>query len=457
MLDTICTFPLPADLFTQALHPSEPILSVGLSSGHVYTYRLPSLGDEDADSAADNVVKQIHHHDNQGSAVVNGVHNDGSSSSSNKNKSNNTNNNGPAPIISSLRRSSIASENGLGSIEQMWKTRRHKGSCRALVFNHDGSVSYSAGTDGLIKAFDTATGKVTWKSTLLPGASDGDGDADADAPSSMHALSPQALLLGTDNGKMYVYDLREPTGTRPSHDAWAPHGTEPVNGITPVPASAASTSGFPKQWVSVGGATLAVTDLRKGVLATSEDQEIELTRCVMVQGLKKGGTSVGEKVVVGQADGVVSLWERGVWGDLDERIVVDRAGEGIESLCQVPDGFRPRRQKNGQLCRMDEKLVAIGLASGLVRFARIGRNRVFEDWEVVHDELEGVTALGFDVCKRLITGGGQTIKIWTEAKGQPGGGRNANGDNASSRRKKRKRNKGKDKSGGIALNLSGVF
>ncbi|RMD42169.1 hypothetical protein DV735_g2960, partial [Chaetothyriales sp. CBS 134920] len=394
MLDTICTFPLPADLFAQALHPSEPILTVGLSSGHVYTYRLPSLGDEGGESAADNVVKQIHTHEQ---SLL------------------------PAPIISSLRRSSIASENGLGSIAEMWKTRRHKGSCRALAFSHDGNVAYSAGTDGLVKAFDTASGKVTWKSAL------GDGD---DAPSAMHVLSPQALVLGTDDGKMYVYDVRE-QAARPSHE-WAPHGREPVNGITPIPASAASTSGFPKQWVSVGGATLAVTDIRKGVLATSDDQEIELTKCVMLQGLKRGGTSVGEKVAVAQADGVISLWERGVWGDLDERIVVDRgaggAGEGIDSLCEAPPGFRCREGGGGgrdHLVRMDEKILAIGLASGQIRFARIGRNRVFETWDLVHDELDGVAALGED-------------------------------DN-SSRRKKRKRNKGKDRSGGIALNLSGVF
>ncbi|RMZ80419.1 hypothetical protein DV737_g3040, partial [Chaetothyriales sp. CBS 132003] len=342
-----------------------PVLSVGLSSGHVYTYRLPSIGS--GDDTVDSVTKQIHE------PVVNG-HGRGA----------HEHELGPPPIISSIRRSSTASENGLGSIEEMWKTRRHKGSCRALAFNHDGSMSYSAGTDGLVKAYDTATGRVAWK-IALP-------EIDEDAPSSMYALSPQALLLGTDEGKVYVYDLREAAGAKPSHE-WAPHGSEP--------------------------------------------------------GLKKGGTSVGEKLVVGQADGVISLWERGVWGDLDERIVIDRAGEGVDSLCEVPEGFGKEK-----LRRTDEKIVATGLASGHIHFARIGRNRVLHSWEIVHDEIEGVIALGFDVGRRLVSGGGQTIKIWTEAKGRPGGGSE---DEKPSKRKKRKRNKGKDRSGGIALTFSGVF
>ncbi|RMZ89090.1 hypothetical protein DV736_g3688, partial [Chaetothyriales sp. CBS 134916] len=445
---------LPAMIAERSLHPSEPILSVGLSSGHVYTYRLPSIGN--GDDTVNSVTKQIHE------PIVNG-HGCGA----------HEHELGPPPIISSIRRSSTASENGLGSIEVVWKTRRHKGSCRDLAFSHDGSVSYSAGTDGLVKAYDTATGKVTWK-IALP-------EIDEDAPSSMYALSPQALLLGTDEGKVYVYDLREAAGTRPSHE-WAPHGNEPVNGFCPLPVGENSTSGFPKLWVSVGGSTLAVTDIRKGVLHTSEDQEVELTGCLMVQGLKKGGTSVGEKLVVGQADGVVSLWERGVWGDLDERIVIDRTNEGVDSLCEVPEGFGKEK-----LRRIDERIIATGLASGQIRFARIGRNRVLYNWEIVHDELEGVTALGFDVGCRLVSGGGQTIKIWTEAKGGPGGGRHTvNGkrlldsedseddedeeddyyeeedsesyeDEKPSKRKKRKGNKGKDRSGGIALTFSGVF
>ncbi|ETN38437.1 uncharacterized protein HMPREF1541_06472 [Cyphellophora europaea CBS 101466] len=442
MFDTICTLPLPADLFAQAVHPTESIVTVGLSSGHVITYRLPS-GEEDEDS--------------------------GSNSSPPPPVPGTANGNGPTPIISTFRRSSTASENGLGSIDTVWKTKRHSGSCRCISYNHDGSLCYSGGTDGLVKAFNTETGKVVSKIAIPPDSETGD----VDAPTVLHALSPQALLLGTDSGKLYLHDLRQQGADIQGKAVkfWQPHEDEHVNSLVPLPVTEASTSGFPKQWVTAGGSTLVVTDLRKGIISTSEDQEAELTTAICVQGLKKGGTSVGEKVLVGQGDGVISLWERGVWGDQDERIVVDRTQSGIESMVEVPLEFGKGKLK------MNEKLVAAGLEDGAVKFLRVGRNGILSEWDVRHDEIEGVVGLDFDVAGRMVTGGGQTIKVWTEAKGVPGGGRQASkramdsdgseddeeehydssDEEDKSKRKKRKRNEGKDKSGGQALNFSGLL
>lgn len=110
MFDTICSLPLSSDLFAQAIHPSEPIVAVGLAAGHVEAFRLPPVaGDASSDEGA------------------------------------------------------AASENGFGQIESSWRTRRHKGSCRSLGFGIDGEVLYSAGTDGLVKAASTATGQVIGK------------------------------------------------------------------------------------------------------------------------------------------------------------------------------------------------------------------------------------------------------------------------------------------------------
>lgn len=110
MFQNICAIPLDHELFTQAIHPKEPIVSVGLASGHVQTYRLPPGASDDSDEDA-----------------------------------------------------TLASENGFGHIETTWKTRRHKGSCRTLSFAIDGTQLYSAGTDGIVKAADVATGNVTAK------------------------------------------------------------------------------------------------------------------------------------------------------------------------------------------------------------------------------------------------------------------------------------------------------
>lgn len=86
MFENRCSLPLRAELFAQAVHPAEPLLAVGLASGHVECFRL----DDDADDGGD------------GGGGASG-------------------------------RSTIAS---------LWRTRRHKGSCRTLAFADDGSGGF---------------------------------------------------------------------------------------------------------------------------------------------------------------------------------------------------------------------------------------------------------------------------------------------------------------------------
>jgi hypothetical protein len=288
-----------------------------------------------------------------------------------------------------------------------------------------------------------------------------------DAPTLLHALTPQTLLLATDSSALHIYDLRDsstsiqskPSQTHHPHDDY-------ISSISPIPASDTSTSGFPKQWASVGGSTLAITDLRRGVLVKSEDQEEELTSSLFVSGLKAGGTSKGEKLLVGGAGGVLTLWERGVWDDQDERIIIDRGGQAIESIAPVPEGV------GGTGFQGQQKIVAVGLEDGRIRFVKLGVNKVVHQLDVKHDDVEGVIALDFDIAGRMVSGGGQIVKVWHEAKGLPGGARNGLGaskhmlssddsdssgaDGSSeeeekgekSKRRKRKRGKGKDRSGG---------
>lgn len=284
-----------------------------------------------------------------------------------------------------------------------------------------------------------------------------------DPPTVIHAISPETIILSTDSGALHLFDLRvppSPVSQRPQQ-THHPHD-DYVSSLTPLPPSETSTSGFSKQWVTTGGTTIAVTDLRRGVLVRSEDQDEELISSVYVTGLKAGGTSRGEKLVVGGASGVLTLWEKGAWDDQDERIIVDRqpdGGESLEILSLLPDSIGAG------------KVVAVGQSDGAVQFVQLGVNKVIS--KVVHDELEGIAGLGFDVGGRMISGGGSIVKVWHEAVEREGHGENEedeqhsrkrfvmgsddDGNDDSSvdgqkqnkkKRKKRKKGKSKDKSDG---------
>lgn len=151
---------------------------------------------------------------------------------------------------------------------------------------------------------------------------------------------------------------------------------------------------------------MAVTDLRKGVICRSEDQEEDLMCSIFVKGLPfKPGKSKGEKLIVGDSRGFLTLWERGFWEDQQERIkVVDRKSNScaVESLALAPD-------------EMGEggKNIIVGMDDGNIRIVKLGSNKVISTLQ--HDEVDGVVALGFDVERRLISGGGMNVKVWQES------------------------------------------
>lgn len=219
----------------------------------------------------------------------------------------------------------------------------------------------------------------------------------------MHILSPQSLLLSTDSSALHLYDLRlndRSFAKSKPQQTWHPHD-DYVSSLTPLPPSGTSTSGVPRQWVTTGGTTLAVTDIRRGVLVKSEDQGEELLSSEYVGGFQKKGTSQGQKVLVGGADGVITLWEKGVWDDQDERIVLDRNGDdSIDTIVKIPDDIGMG------------KMVVAGMSSGALGFVKLGVNKVVE--VLKHDEVEGVAAINFCEDGRMITGGGPILKVWRE-------------------------------------------
>lgn len=370
MYDTICTLPLKSELFTLSIHPTSPILALGLVTGHVQIHRLP---------------------------------------------------------VCSLIDGSLEPEPGHSTIETAWCTRRHKDSCRGLSFSPDGASLFSAGADGIVKAAATETGRVVSKIavplrlyvfvdhrlSILMLARDGllqtpiqsteaknnetnhnciNYSHNPDPPTLIHALSSQSLLVATDSSALHIYDLRAPAlfaAPLPTK-TYTPH-EDFISSLSPLAPSGTSTSGFSKQWVSTGGSTIAITDLRKGVLKNEDLGEELLSSLVLESG----------KIAVGGERGVLRIFESGTL-EAENRVVMER-GESLDALGRVPKGI------GGTL----GERVVVGMSNGRVKIVGVSPRKI--QGEVRHDEMESVLGVGFEVGGRMISGGGSVLKVWQES------------------------------------------
>lgn len=266
---------------------------------------------------------------------------------------------------------------------------------------------YSAGTDGLIKHFSPLDGRVISK-TAIPLRS-----GEPDDPSTLLVLNPQSLVLGCDSGALYLYDLADGVPSEKPFKTLYPHD-DYVSSIVPLPPTEESTSGFSKQWITTGSTTLAASDWRKGVMTQSDDQEDELLCAAFVPGIGPRKKRHNGMVAVGSGSGVVTLWDKGAWDDQQERIIVDNArggGESIDALVLVPEAMG-----------IGKKLI-VAVGDGSLRVVDVVKRTLDATPGSLmrHDDTEGAISVAFDCHNRLISAGGKIVKVWQELSELQGG------------------------------------
>ncbi|KAG0635005.1 WD40-repeat-containing domain protein [Tuber brumale] len=354
---------LSSDIFSLSVHPTKPLYAAGLLSGRLEIYRWGDRSEESGE---------------------------------------------PRGVMVDYE----------GKYAMQWGTRRYRKSCRAVAFSTDGEYIFSAGVNSLLKLADMGTGQVVSKA-YIPSLK----NLTAEYPSVITPLSPAHLLVGTDSGRIHLYDVRENSLTRPAH-TWKRVHDDYISSITPLPSSG---GGLPRQFISTGASTLACIDFRRQGKAVirSEDQEDEQLCSAYVSGLPARAGRGGEKILVGNASGVVALWNRDEWEDHKDRINFSKSsGESVDAIVALPDTFQHRNSEFG-------RFVAAGSADGKVRIAKLGSNSIVETlqhsltMEKVKgtaatpslsngdgESVDGVTELGIDCEGNLVSAAGSIIKVW---------------------------------------------
>lgn len=280
-----------------------------------------------------------------------------------------------------------------GEVTQLWTTKRHAGSCRALAYDHEGENVYSVGADMVVKKAAAMTGLVSVKAKLgLP------------AKPNCVAVNESFLAVGDDAAGLSVFDLRDLKGVKTFEDV-VPGGGY-VSSITPL----AHKNKY--QFVVSGDSQVAVVDVRKGVLTTSEDQEDEIL-C---------GCMAGDKVgVFGMSEGVLTLWNEH-FEDQQNRVRVSQ-----DPVYAV-------------VCGEDDDVVFAGCGDGIVREVNVRSSKVMKQY--MHSK-ESVDMLEFDYKYRLVTADTDVIKVWKRPDELPSDQDEEEDESKSKKRKKRTKSKAK--------------
>ncbi|SCU93976.1 LANO_0E05336g1_1 [Lachancea nothofagi CBS 11611] len=353
----------PEELFALCCHPEQPLIFSGQATGHIMCHRydakvLQQQMKRNEESAVEKEVKEQKHEPKKKFWAVVEAKEDASSD--------------------------------IAGFKLQWKTKRHKGSVRAMCLDADGSHIYSIGVDCVLKKANSETGKVVKKCQISQ-------DSSVKYTKLTKSIRHKILLLGDENGNVSVLDSET---LQLKNTIRKIHSGDAINDIFQF------TGKSEYRFISVGQTTLAYWDSResnesdfnipdddlnaKRKVRLSDDQEDEVLCGTFVD------PQNGDTLVCGMGEGILTMWKPKKNNLVDQisRIKVKK-NESLD--CIVPT-------------LQDDDSVWAGCSDGQVYKVNVKTGKVVEIRK--HSGLDEVVFLDLDYEYRLVSGGMDKIKIW---------------------------------------------
>lgn len=340
-------------LFSIAAHPTEPIFVSGLATGHVFCNRYDAERLEERMQAIKDEQKK-------------------------KSKTS-------VKTTNAAWWTQVEDITNTDEIVTCWKTKRHKGSCRLVLFDPiESSVGkhlFTVGKDHVVKKANTETGKVLTKTDISKDLSLKDA-----VTKLCHSTTHPFLLSGTENGHVLVYDSNDLSNKFKVENVHE----DAVNHILAMPSVS------PYHYLTVGSTTLSHIDIRKGIVTQSDDQEDELLSMSFVPDDDRNDT-----VLVSHGGGIVTIWKNSKNKLMDQlsRIKVNKEAS-IDVMISAMDAG-------------DDDMAAsvwCGDSDGLVHRVNYKKGKVVETR--LHGTADEVGFLDIDYEYRLLTSGMDSMKLW---------------------------------------------
>ncbi|SCU98127.1 LADA_0H10748g1_1 [Lachancea dasiensis] len=271
-----------------------------------------------------------------------------------------------------------------------WKTKRHKGSVRAMCLDADGSHIYSIGIDCMLKKANSETGRVVKKHQVSS-------DTSVKYTKIVKSTSHNLLLLGDENGNVVALDSHTLEVKTTISNI---HSGDAINDIFQF------TGKSMYKFISLGQTTLAYWDSResnesdhliqlddldaKRKVRLSDDQEDEILCGTFVD------PQNGDTLVCGMGEGILTVWKPKK-NDLVDQISRIKVKKNESLDCIVPT-------------LQDDDSVWVGCSDGQIYKVNVKTSKVVEIRK--HNDIDEVLFVDLDHEYRLVSGGMDKVKIW---------------------------------------------